>query len=285
MTLLQSREQKQAEILYRKNLELGKYQDSEPTQEEILQELKNRNQNTLKDLNLLKKLGINFSPFLEIGAERGQRSLLLAEKFKAKGVMLDLSLESLKQSAPLSRTLKLSRIPPAVCSDAYHLPFHSESFAFVFIYQTLHHFPDPLPILKEVKRVLKPEGVFFFNEEPIRQNYNLRLWRRPTKLRWWEKPLKYFGLLHFISEIGKTETDAGILETSFDLNTWEEALNIFKNVEAEITVFPFGPAKTLFKPISNNSNQFQPTNWLIPPPQIQLLLNLLGGSIRAICYK
>jgi hypothetical protein len=131
----------------------------------------------------------------------------------------------------------------------------------------------------EAKRLLKENGVLFFNEEPIKQSYNLQMWRRPTKLRLWEKPLKWIGILHFISQIGKTETDAGILETSFDLNTWEQALNHFGQVNAKLTVFPFGPTKSFLK--INNTKP----GWLSSSHLINILVKFLGGNIQAICQK
>ncbi len=279
MTRYQTPEQKQAEITYRKNLNQGGYEDAEPTKVELVQELRNRNNKTRLDFQELQRQDRDLSPFLEIGAERGQRAMLLSSEFGEQGIMLDLSYESLKQSREIKSTLKLNKIPQPISADAYKLPFKSNSFELVFIYQTLHHFPDPEPIIEEAYRVLKPKGVFFFNEEPVMQKFNLKLWRRPTKLRWWEKPLKWIGLLHFISEIGKSETDAGIIETSFDLPAWENALNKFKKVEATLTVFPFGPTAILKK--SNSSN----SGWLSSSGLVTTLLYLLGGNIHAICHK
>ena len=38
---------------------------------------------------------------------------------------------------------------------------------FVFAYQALHHFAQPVPVIAECHRVLGQGGHLFFNEEPM----------------------------------------------------------------------------------------------------------------------
>ncbi len=278
----QSLSHKQAEVTYRTRLEKGNFARQEPFAEELDTELKKRIKRTKKTFQKLRKQKLNLSPFLEIGAERGQRAMLLVNDYKAQGIMLDLSLESLRKSRSLRYPLGLKKIPKSICADAYNLPFQNNTLAFIFTFQTLHHFPDPKPVLAEIYRVLAPGGTFLLDEEPVRQSFNLRLWRRPTKLSWWEKLLKTTTLLHFLSEIGKSEVDAGIIETSFSLPTWEKALNVFDAIQANLTVFPFGPTtQILHKPKKLPANK----PWLTPSLPIYFLLNLLGGNIQALCQK
>ena len=267
---------KRAEVEFRTRLQEGAYVSREPSGNELLSELTKRVEKA-RIIFRAHEQETSFSPFLEIGAERGQRSMLLASEFRAQGFMLDLSLDSLREAEALRRPLKLNKIPQSVVADAYNLPFPNNSFAFIIAFQTIHHFPDPEPILREVNRVLAPGGVFILDEEPIRQIFNVRLWRRPTILRWWEKILKATILLHFLSEIGKSETDAGIIETSFSLPTWEKALNVFETAKAALTVFPFGPTETISKTGQEK--------WLNPSLPTRILLKLLGGNIQAICTK
>jgi SAM-dependent methyltransferase len=49
--------------------------------------------------------------------------------------------------------------PCAVKGDAHDLPFPPGSFDLVISCDSLEHFHDPLTVLKEVERVLKPEGM------------------------------------------------------------------------------------------------------------------------------
>ncbi len=46
--------------------------------------------------------------------------------------------------------------------DGVVMPFENETFDFVFSTEVLEHVPDPYIYLSEIRRVLKPGGVFFF---------------------------------------------------------------------------------------------------------------------------
>lgn len=106
-------------------------------------------------------------------------------------------------------------------------------------------------------------------DEPVSQRVNLSLWRRPTKLRWWEKILKVLLILPFLSRIGKTEVDHGVIEQSVTLNQWREALVHFEEVETLLTPVPFGPQGSLEK--ENVLNL--------------IFLFLFGGGIQATAKK
>ncbi len=43
-------------------------------------------------------------------------------------------------------------------ADGKRLPFKDNTFDLVLSHNMLHHIPDPVPLLKEVKRVVRPEG-------------------------------------------------------------------------------------------------------------------------------
>lgn len=279
---LQTFKSKQGEVRYRSKL-VSQYQgkkflfENEPNQNEIIQALKERLKSTKKDFVFLKKNHVKFSPYLELGAEFGHRAAVAEEKYHAKGFALDISLESLRLAPYFIKRLKLDRIPERICADAYNLPFQDNSFSFVFCYQSLHHFPDPKPIIKEIYRVLKPQGHLFVNEEPISQGLNLNLWRRPTKLRLWEKMLKYTLILPFISRIGKTETDHGILEETFNLKTWEKSLEIFENATVWINPFKYGPQTTVTKSAKSG--------WLKPSLSTFPFIFTLGGGIKILAQK
>ena len=47
-------------------------------------------------------------------------------------------------------------------ADGHRMPYADRSFATVFSNSVLEHIPDPLPILREVGRVLRPDGRFIF---------------------------------------------------------------------------------------------------------------------------
>ena len=276
---LQTQANKLAEIKYRQKISVqhtGKkvFFKNEPNQKEIQLVLKKRLEqykDDFKNLNLKESTLIK-SPFLEIGAEYAIASSYLRNKYKTNGIACDLSFYSLKKAKYFAKTFKLKKIPTLVCADANCLPFKSNSIPFIFVYESLHHFPHPKPILKEIYRVLAPGGTLFIGSEPIKQGFQIKLWRRPNKLRTWEKALKAVLILPFISHIGKSEVDYGILEEAFPLKTWLKSLSTFDSFEAQIEI----PYINLTKKITKDKKSTFP---------MSLILNLTGGGIRAICKK
>ncbi|KKP93297.1 MAG: Methyltransferase type 11 [Parcubacteria group bacterium GW2011_GWA1_36_12] len=281
-TNFQSLSSKQGEINYRSKLSLQylkkkTYFPNEPNQKQIISALKQRISSAKKDFNYLKKLGVKFTPYIEIGAEFSHRAMLLESKYKANGFAVDLSLESLELANFFTKHLNLKKIPTRICADAYNLPFPDNSMNLIFCYQTLHHFPNPKQIIKEMYRVLKPCGYFFVNEEPVSQTFNLNFWRRPTKLRSWEKFLKKILILPFISRIGRTETEHGILEETFGLKTWQRSLESFENATVWIKPYPFGPQSKIIKGTKKN--------WLKPQLATRALITIAGGGIKVLSRK
>ncbi|WP_299550023.1 class I SAM-dependent methyltransferase [Seonamhaeicola sp.] len=55
-----------------------------------------------------------------------------------------------------------AKVKPDVTWDGKTMPFKDESFDCAFGTEVLEHCPDPEIVLKEVNRILKPGGMFFF---------------------------------------------------------------------------------------------------------------------------
>lgn len=244
-----------------------------PDQKQILQLLKERVANTKQAFKAFPK-DVKLSPFLEIGAEKGQRSCLLTSKFNCQGFALDLSLDSLKSAAFFAKKLKLNKMPVLICADAENLPFTNNSFPFVFAFETLHHFPKPHIVLQEMNRVASKGGHIFFSEEPIKQAVNLGFWRRDYNLSILEKILKMLLILPFISSLGGVETKFGVIENTFSLSTWQEAISIFKLVDITIEPVFWGPKAKLF------TNKKWSINLLT-----RLLVAIQGGGITMLAKK
>jgi ubiquinone/menaquinone biosynthesis C-methylase UbiE len=142
------------------------------------------------------------TPFLEIGANAGHTSYMLANQFAGEGFALDISADALRHGITLMDRWRLSRAPIRLAGDAINLPFRDNSLQFVMACQLLSQFMNIESVFLEVKRVLAPGGVFLFTEEPLRRLLSLRLYRAPyqERMRPWERKLFDWGLLGYLSQ-------------------------------------------------------------------------------------
>lgn len=98
---------------------------------------------------------------LDLGSGPGRASGLLKKRWpKADVVAMDLALPMLRQTAKHSRFWRPIK---RVCGNAMQLPFKDGSFDFVYSNLCLQ-WVHPLPsALKEIRRVLQPEGMLSFS--------------------------------------------------------------------------------------------------------------------------
>lgn len=274
----QTLESQRGEIEFRKKLVQQQVEGKTAFQDEfdgggIEAIMRQRMAKTVSALTALQQQGIRISPYLEIGAERGQRSLAMENDLNAVGIAADLSFDMLKSCEYYRNVFQKEKLPLRVCCDANFLPFASGSMPFIFCYETLHHFPDPTPIVREIHRVLAPGGVFFFDEEPFERKLHLNLYkskkiysaeaRQAGKIR---RTLDFF-----FAQKSCNETEHGIIENDeISLATWRHALSLFAEKEIELSTLrdsittPWYPAKNHLK---------------------RLLAYLFGGSINGLCRK
>jgi len=141
------------------------------------------------------------TPFLEIGANAGHTSYMLANQFGGEGFALDLSADALRHGTVLMDRWQLTRAPIRVAGDAVNLPFRDGSIQFVMACQMLSQFMNIESVFLEVKRVLAPGGVFLFTEEPLRRLLSLRIYRAPyrDRMKPWERKLFDWGLLGYLA--------------------------------------------------------------------------------------
>lgn len=276
----QSKISKLGEVHFRQKLieqHLGKKAcfAGEPNSKQIIKILEERVRNTKATIKKLMLQNVKIAPFLEIGAEKCQRSSLLASEFNAQGFALDISYESLRSTQYFAQKLNLKKTPTLICADAENLPFADNSIHFVFAYETLHHFPTPDKVLKELKRVALPGGHIFFDEEPIKQILNLNLWRRDYNLKIFEKILKYLLILPFFSTLGASEEKFNVLENTFTIPVWEKVLRPFKDGQVTIKPAFWGPSSHF---------AISGTGWS-PNFLTLLLIAIQGGGITFLGKK
>ena len=234
--------------------------------------LRERMNTTLDQMTALRERGFALSPYVEIGAERSQRSLVMENEIEAEGAATDISYDMLKSCDYYRSVFNKRKIPLRVCCDANNLPFETNSLPFVFCYQTIHHFPDPTPIIAEAHRVLCPGGRFLFAEEPYRNILHINLYRgrKIYSGRSLQRSRLRRAIDHFFCEATCNEVEHGILENhDIPVSSWQRALAPFSEKDVDLV-----SARRI------RSKAFE------PPSRVKYLITLLlGGSIAGVCRK
>jgi SAM-dependent methyltransferase len=235
--------------------------------------LKVRMEKTRNQMTLLQSKNISLSPYIEIGAERCQRSLVMENDLGLNGgAALDISFDMLKSCNHYQDVFNKPKSPIRICCDANKLPFITGSIPFVFCYETLHHFPEPTPITKEIFRVMLPGGFFFFDEEPYKQVLRLKLYkgRKIYSKKSLDRSIIKKAIDRFFCDRSCNEVDHGIIENdNLSLKLWKQALAPFDEKEIMLS------STTFFQ-----SDLFHPNSKLT-----YLAAYLLGGNISGVCRK
>lgn len=213
----------------------------------------------------------SLTPFLEIGANAGHSSYMLVNEFGAEGFASDLSADSLRHGVALVKAWNLERSPIRVAADALHLPFADGSLQCVVAFQRLSQFLNIDSVFREVKRVLRPGGVFIFAEEPVRRRMTLGLYRcpYPETMKPWERVLHKWGLLGYLVRdvIGAHQEESfGIRQNhSMVLEDWRDLVDRhFESWEYELYIPERGWGERLGKRLFGAG---------------------LGGTLAAVCRK
>jgi ubiquinone/menaquinone biosynthesis C-methylase UbiE len=123
--------------------------------------LQQRLELTLLKTHIPRKPG---SRILEIGCGRGAGARLIKNIFHPHHIhATDLDVEMIRMAHAYLRPEDLTGIDFSIV-DAARLPFSKCSMDAVFGFGVLHHIPDWQSALNEVVRVLKPGGIYFFEE-------------------------------------------------------------------------------------------------------------------------
>jgi 2-polyprenyl-6-hydroxyphenyl methylase / 3-demethylubiquinone-9 3-methyltransferase len=141
-----------------------------------------RAENKVKAPWVLKKIKTYHTDahrILDVGCGAGFLSNEFARQgFKVTGI--DLSEESLKIAQAHDDTSSVIY----EAADAYKLPYENEAFDVITAMDFLEHVEDPLKVVQECSRILKPGGLFFFHTF----NRNFLSWLIVIKLVEWLIP-------------------------------------------------------------------------------------------------
>lgn len=235
--------------------------------------LRDRMKKTLYQMTQLQKNNITLSPYIEIGAERCQRSLVMENDLGLKGgAAVDISFDMLKSCLHYQNVFGKVNSPIRICCDANNLPFMTNSLPFVFSYETLHHFPEPAPIIQEIYRVLLPGGCFFFDEEPYKKivHFNLYKGKKIYSKEFLKRSTIKRMVDYFFCARRCNEIEYGIIENeNISLKLWKHALTDFDEKEIKLT------SAKLF-----TTDLFHPKSFIK-----YFAAYLLGGNISGICRK
>ncbi|NJK69261.1 MAG: class I SAM-dependent methyltransferase [Microcoleus sp. CSU_2_2] len=110
-------------------------------------------------------LGPVFGNVLDAGTGTARIPIALCQlRPEWKLTCIDLSANMLKVGAENVEKAGVRSQISLELIDAKAMPYPDNYFDMVISNSIIHHLPDPLPFLKEVKRVLKPQGAIFLRD-------------------------------------------------------------------------------------------------------------------------
>lgn len=105
------------------------------------------------------------SHILEVGSGVGAQTQILLERYPhLKISCVDASEAQVNRAKETLQSQISAKKVDIQVADAMKIPFKENSFDGAFICWLLEHVQNPIGILKEIKRVLKPEGIIYCNE-------------------------------------------------------------------------------------------------------------------------
>jgi SAM-dependent methyltransferase len=138
---------------------------------------------------------------LEIGIGTGRNLEYYDETKIAKIVGLDLELHRLAQKRLRRRGVSVE----LVAMTAERIPFPEASFDTVLSTYSLCTIPDPEAALREIRRVLAPDGLFIFCEHGLSPDASVRRWQDRLTPLW----SRFTGGCHLNRDISGLLLSAG----------------------------------------------------------------------------
>lgn len=163
--------------------------------------------------NSLQHAGGRRLRVLEVGCGSAIDAHVLAEDRRLEVFGLDRERAALEVAKRISS--HFSSAPTFLTGDARQLGFRDETFDVVFSQGLLEHFRDPLPVLREQVRVLKPSGYLILDVPQKYAGLGLYSIRKQLKIRkgtwkWgWETQYSYPEIKRLGRAVGLTPLGVG----------------------------------------------------------------------------
>ena len=169
---------------------------------------------------------------LDLGGGNGIASYALARS-GWQVVAAEPSVSSVTGAVAIATLLREARLPPAVVGAVgERLPFPDEAFDVVYSRQVLHHVADRVALCRELRRVLRPGGIYLACAEHVISNERQRqrfLVEHP--LNRFTKDENAFRLAEYRSAFA-----AGGLDLVKVLRAFDSSINIAPYTKAELRV-------------------------------------------------
>lgn len=152
--------------------------------------------------NILAATSVKGKKILEVGVGMGGDSIFLAKK-GAYVTAVDFTKEALDELRRTANSLKIKI--ETVQVDARKLPFKENSFDIVFHQGFLEHFTNPLEMLLEQKRVLKPGGLLVVDVPQRYTTYTIKKHLLMLLGKWfagWEREFSVHELEDLLKKAG-----------------------------------------------------------------------------------
>lgn len=108
---------------------------------------------------LLEKINLETNnSILDVACGNAKLLEMLSSKYDIKGYGIDISEKMIENAIKKCPDMKFE------ISSCEHTPFKNEMFDVVTVCAAYHHFPDTRAFAKEIKRILKPNGLLYIAE-------------------------------------------------------------------------------------------------------------------------
>jgi ubiquinone/menaquinone biosynthesis C-methylase UbiE len=173
---------------------------------------------------------INFSKvrnILEVGCGVGAQTEILLERFPHLNIQgIDLSEKQVGQAHKrLKKPISQGKVKLDV-GNAAKLPYSNHTFEGAFCSWFLEHVQDPVGILKEIKRVLKPGSTLYCAAEPMNATFfvhpyspaTLKVWFEENDYQWELKGDPFSGakLANYLLKAGYKQVSTEVKVDHFD---------------------------------------------------------------------